>query len=121
MNPNNYTSLEASRHLVEAGIVLETDFVYHYFWEPDNKWILVSVGEILEGDIPAPSMSELWRELPEMCGGGELHFAKDSRQHYAFYGPIMFPYGKQSSTNPCDALAELLIWIEGRKGNGQTI
>ena len=28
MNPNNYTSLEASKRLVEAGIVLETEALW---------------------------------------------------------------------------------------------
>ena len=31
MNPNNYPSLEASKRLVEAGIVLETDCYYKLY------------------------------------------------------------------------------------------
>ena len=31
MNPNNYASLEASKRLVEAGIVLETDCYYKLY------------------------------------------------------------------------------------------
>ena len=73
MNPNNYASLEASRRLIEAGIVLETDF-YHYVPYPKqypDKSEIISKKDIsplkpIQGVefYPAPSMAEAWRELP---------------------------------------------------------
>jgi len=78
MNPNNYCTIEAAKRLVEAGIVLETDF-YHVrhcsggYWRQQDivsrKELLnithpVSVGDVVEV-YPAPTMAEVWRELPD--------------------------------------------------------
>lgn len=37
MNPNNYASLEASKRLVEAGIVLETEAVWVSYQSKDES------------------------------------------------------------------------------------
>ena len=65
MNELNYASLEASKKLYEAGIVLETECYWH-FNDYKYEWQLERRDYFTEniGLIPAPSMSEVWRELP---------------------------------------------------------
>ena len=72
MNPLNYATLEASKRLVDAGIVLETEKVH---FQIGDVWFLrdrMCAGSNLIPSkicIPAPSMAEVWRELPEhACG-----------------------------------------------------
>ena len=107
MNQDNYASLEASKRLLSAGIVLETD----------QQWYVLKNGDCyLSGDsipmieiaeeYPVPSMAEAWRELPK----GTL-----IRQ----FVPQTFVWiddedqSTQHSTNPTDALIDLLIYIKG--------
>ena len=124
MNKLNYASLEASKKLVEAGIVLETDF----YW-CDNWGYLTLEGKErglhCYGDddykvYPAPSMAEVWRELPDLIGAGELRMARIINTHEAvlYYGWIDED-GKEQietkvfrNTNPADALIDLLIFIK---------
>lgn len=110
MNELNYASLEASQRLVAAGIVLKTDSKWA---EYDLKLGLFELCPAyryyFEGkEFPAPSMSELWRELPKAAWmikgqfqGGTTAIYNDSH--------------KYSNENPCDALADLLIWVRGRE------
>jgi len=72
MNPNplNYASLEASKRLAEAGIVMETEAKY-VVWSND-KIELCYTSEYYQAEkikgvrvIPAPSMAEVWRALPD--------------------------------------------------------
>jgi hypothetical protein len=89
---SNHASIGASKLLVEAGIVLETDFFY-----VEKTGELIHCHDIIKGVgeqlIPAPSMAEVWRELRS-----QSHIDK----------------------NPTDALIKLLIWwVEGNyMGNG---
>ncbi len=57
MNPLNYASIEASKALVDMGIVIETEAFWHH--DGDGVYSLRHYGS-----IPAPSMAEVWRELP---------------------------------------------------------
>ena len=126
-NPNNYTSLEMSRKLVEAGIVLETStyYVKEKTNEADCYELMYRIGEwfylsteayYLRYKVasceyyPAFSMSELWMELPNdtrilkgYVSGKAIVWISDTCES------IM-------NANPCDALAELLIYVrkEGR-------
>jgi hypothetical protein len=136
MNPLNYATLEASQRLHAKGIVLETEAVWcHYstdkFSHP-NKWSLGYRG-LVESDprkddrpfIPAPSMAEVWRELPQNLNSGEdigaLMIYK--REVYANEYLTVAGYWWHEvelcsfvNTNPTDALVDLLIWItEQRK------
>jgi hypothetical protein len=129
MNPLNYGSLEASQRLHAKRIVLETEAVwiadeYPPFgasmkivlkWDLRNKKELrgANFGKLPDGTIPAPSMAEVWRELP---GGftlikGQIH------------GGATVTYGTKFNIyqmNPTDALIDLLIWItEQRKEEGE--
>lgn len=75
MNQNNYGSLEACKRLVEAGIVLETEAVWCLgipTWDHrETTWNLhyrnyVETNKYqYKETIPALSMAEAWRELPE--------------------------------------------------------
>ncbi len=127
MNPLNYASLEASKRLVDAGIVLETDAVwiadeYPPFgasmkiilkWDIRNKkeLIFANFGKLPNGTVPAPSMAEVWRELPE------LNYFTKYKGHYQAWSEWTTFEGHgdsspvQENTNPADALIDLLIWV----------
>lgn len=106
MNELNYASLEVSKKLVEAGIILDTDTV----WRLDkinNGYFLTNCNPMsITTDTPAASMVEVWRELPNraICN------------HDAYSG-ITGCWTRDSpfiqNTNPANALAELLIWLTG--------
>lgn len=115
MNPNNYGTLPACQRLAEAGIVLETEKVWHL--QGDNEtYFLQDQGSSAElcvrwGDYPAPSLAEVWRELPP---GTELRKAHSFTEAFSFadtenadsiYPPCNSP------DNPTDALIDLLIWL----------
>ncbi len=110
MNPENYASLEASKRLVEAGIVLETDALWmNYPRNPNGTdwyWTLTIATRRCpptENCIPAPTMVEMWRELPVhtiaklLLSGTEV-----------YVGDTFF-----ENRNPTDALIDLLIYING--------
>jgi hypothetical protein len=110
MNPNNYASLEASKRLVETGIVIETETVWR-----KNRDRRVEPGYYLtrkalyhrKTDIPAPCMAEVWRELKEggqfPCSDGDNWWLCD--ENVDEISPEM------SDLNPTDALIDLLIWV----------
>jgi hypothetical protein len=112
VNEQNYASREASERLVKAGIVLETDSWWRYYGgiiPPDlieNKDFFVT-----DGYCPAPSMAEVWRELPEWTtirkiAGTSVCWIEDTPK----FGPDPF-----AKINPTDALIDLLIWARKEK------
>jgi hypothetical protein len=119
MSEQNYASLEASKRLVAAGIVLETDVAwlnYGDFWELVERLDR----EANENLVPAPCMAEVWRELPETalqpCRDTTtgycheyLNLQKDGDLTVAGYGEYS-EIGRNS--NPTDALIDLLIWVK---------
>ena len=119
MNILNYASLEASKRLVEAGIVLETDF-YHvehhaggYYQQaivPKIELLTIPKDDIVEIN-PAPSMAEVWRELLKK------HNVSLSGQQEGLTTAWTYAGGQETSpdipnTNPTDALIDLLIWVK---------
>lgn len=116
MNPDNYASLEASKRLEDAGIVMETEkywvetyspFVINKYGLGPLVWQLTDDPDsyIRESDvIPAPSMAEIWRELPD-----SVQLFKDPiiKQTVA----RLFNSSTFAGTNTTDALIELLIWV----------
>lgn len=108
MNPNNYASLAASKRLVEAGIVLETEVV----WATDGlDWVLMSrdrCGSWMQG-IPAPSMVEVWRDLLDITIS--IRLQKDGL-YFLFLADDTF---ESYRDNPTDALIDLLIWVRKEK------
>ena len=109
MNQNNYGTREACQRLVDAGIRLKTD----------QYWNEATVGGWgLSGcrwnsfSIPAPSMGEVWRELPfqtyikMLDEGSSLAWICDEEKNLEkeFWNTI-----------PTDALIDLLIWVKAQK------
>ena len=113
MNPNNYGTLPACQRLAEAGIVLETEKVWHLNGDKET-YSLQTRGSspsllVRWGDFPAPSMAEVWRELPDDCfvqmlsdGITVAGFVDGETEH------------SNENTNPTDALIDLLIWVKGQ-------
>ena len=111
MNTQNYGFLAACQRLIEAGIVLETDFVWAlngtgwHFFSRDWATKMVVYYEL----IPAASMTEVWRELPEQHDDEYLRVFKDGVKTFCGYGEYA---DRWSSENPTDALIDLLIWLK---------
>ena len=106
MNELNYASLEASKRLVDAGIVLVTDVQWIYrvkkgVWGGGHYELYTGIDT---PSIPAPSMAEVWRELPE----GTIFMKANGKIHCSFGDK-----GVLHSSNPADALIDLLIWVKG--------
>lgn len=138
MNEMNYASLEASKKLVEAGTVLETESVWYYKenlhvtntdGSSPRKWQLIRTNTILfekekylhpDFLVFAPSMAEVWRELPEEIVENKIQYWKvlSSQLEVAeseYASPIRTPIIHFENTNPTDALINLLIWIRERE------
>ena len=121
MNELNYASLEASKRLVEAGILERCiqvgDRVQHitgdkgfviYF--ESTVTVITDNGKSFRCDPRTLtilySMAEVWRELPM----GTILVKEPhciSCVHY-----FNTPESKRLSTNPTDALIDLLIWVK---------
>ena len=126
MNTLNFGSLEASKRLVDVGIVLETEHCWQ--WKdpcsPDDmaygaygEWILVqrSIDHIDAECIPAPSMAEVWRELTDYKDLAPA-LKKDGYYTCAYYDcEDNTGLGYSSDLNPTDALIDLLIWVRKEK------
>jgi hypothetical protein len=107
MNPINYGSLEACKRLIEKGIVLETEahWVENDRGLPELCW---SGCYYYEGpEYPAPSMAEVWRELPE---GSTLYHSGYISRSYMANPKKGGSYNRNA--NPTDALIDLLIWVK---------
>ena len=122
MNELNVGSLEACQRLYRAGIVLETDF-YWTWGGAQDCWYLIRKDEPRRfAVIPAPSMAEVWRELPtDIRKRGErwdlgVDKTGDGRTviGYSLHTQPMIEF---NNDNPTDALIEMLIWVEKEKAN----
>lgn len=122
MNELNCASLEASRKLVEAGIVLEeTDYVWYLNaagWKLCTRdWATTMVSNIFEL-IPAPSMAGVWRELPSDYTNIRLIYGltleKDGESTVAGYKCWEDCLYAAEYNNPADALIDLLIWVRSQ-------
>jgi len=137
MNPNNYATLEASKRLIDAGIVLNTDFYWATYAERTLRSLkdagkaipapylvgresihnkhLIGMGSY----VSAPSMAEVWLELPDLMLFNGLCY---DLALYSFEGQAHAGYQWNSmmriefySTNPTDALIDLLIWVRRKR------
>jgi hypothetical protein len=115
MNPNNYATLEAAQRLLDAGIVLETDFCSDLWGDPNKIIPWYSGVEPGHPDfVPRPSMAEVWRELLSKCNVSVSGQQDGATTVWTYSG------GKQTSpdirdTNPTDALIDLLIRLTAQK------
>jgi hypothetical protein len=120
VNQENYCSLNVAKKLIDAGIVLETDFVWRLGadgWKLLNKdWVTNMMSNTYES-YPAPSFAEIWRELPfqsyikKLDDGSTLVWICDDDADGKYIESNMI-----ANSNPADALAELLIWAKGLGG-----
>jgi hypothetical protein len=131
MNPLNYGSLEACQRLHEKGIELRTDFYWHLVPDKDPELLFEAFAGMLDCPpecklIPAPSMAEVWRELPEMISYCHrvywLTLIKGSNASIADYvcvdgSSLFIAKGLKAyeNINLVDALIDLLIWVKGNK------
>jgi hypothetical protein len=107
MNTQNYASLEASKRLVDAGIVLKTEA--YWIRVANSPMMLVDNRHGADEYYPAPSMAEVWRELSEQHDDEYLRLFKDEGKTFCGYGEYADRWGNE---NPTDALIDLLIWKE---------
>ena len=126
MNQENYCSLNVAKRLIDTGIVLETEAVWRLGadgWKLLNKdWVTNMMSNTYES-YPAPSFAEIWRELPDEIeledDGGSIALSvfKSGKTTYAGYylNKDEEVYEEKESSNPADALAELLIWAKGQE------
>jgi hypothetical protein len=117
MNELNYASLEASKKMVDNGIVLETDAVWvkwyfdsstpynrePYEWRLQYKALIQTDFE----SIPAPCFTDVWRELPE--GAECKKQAEETKCVVVTQDNIKVMF----SPSPTDALIDLLVWLKG--------
>jgi hypothetical protein len=92
-------------------------------WRRELCWRRITVGlrhhqEFSWNRVPAPSMAEAWRELPDFIDTIEFGrctplIHRYSKNTIAGYGVMQL--GRTENVNPTDALIDLLIWLEGRK------
>jgi hypothetical protein len=123
MNRLDYASLEASKRLAEAGIVLETEAAWCEY--NPNDWSIGYKKLIIDNPkkrffIPAPSMAEVWKELPEEI----YHVRPCALMVWKFHNLTEAGYWQRKeiiksslNANPTDALIDLLIRV--RKGKGE--
>jgi len=116
MNTKHVTSLETSKQLAEAGIVIESEF----WWVEDNPedWVLVPKGwtniEMSRPKkYPAPIATELLERLPAMLNGLKFQINRLPKGEYwvsydTFSNEVVDSYLETNQSLP-DALALLLI------------
>ena len=118
MNTENYASLEACQRLVDAGIVLKTEA--YWIRVANSPMMLVDNRHGADEYYPAPSMAEVWRELPETIDEYDLTCEK------IFNGGMQAGYTTYdvsglrwkvllNAANPTDAMIDLLIWVRKEK------
>jgi hypothetical protein len=119
MNPLNYASLEASKRLVDAGIVLETDQQWYHLVNGD--WYLSGddcpMVQITE-DIPVPSMAEVWRELPEdntEVLRSFIAFVCSNMGNFLLDNPDEIPVEIINQLRDINTLVDFLIWVRKEK------
>jgi hypothetical protein len=115
--PDNYCTLPYAKKLVEAGIVLETE----YCWVFDQYGSYLSITKHRPGKaVPAPSMTEVWRELPRYITVRDRrhHINMDMMGENTHVTYANLSGSEFSNINPADALIDLLIWVRKERANG---
>jgi hypothetical protein len=119
-NPKHYGTLPACQALAKAGIVMETDCCRDLAVNPDKVIHWPKGVERNHPDfVPAPSLAEMWRELPHiftisgcLCTLGLSKEREDmSVAVYSWHGDWLMSI---RHSNPTDALIYLRIWLEER-------
>jgi hypothetical protein len=127
MNELNYASLEASKKLVDNGIVLEAEAVWRKKRDKTGYYLTWKKLYHRTSDIPAPTMAEVWRELPEEYDTETRHLELQVDKIKRVDGVIVTSanyiyddtengccvYKFFAKENPTDALIDLLVWLKG--------
>ena len=115
MNELNYATLEVSQSLIDKGIVLETEAVWNY-WIHGKYFLVLEKDRTCGKDncVPAPSLAEVWRELPET---DEL---MDIVRQYAevtaeFWQVLLIQRYVFNLLRDVNKMIDLLIWITEKK------
>lgn len=116
MNKLNYATFEVSKRLFDAGVVLETENYWRIYGVDEDPVIeLVTAKHRLDGwdkcnltTYPAPSMAEVWGELPDGCIAYKGIFHTEAYRKFGAQESKM-------NTHPTDALIDLLIWVTEQK------
>ncbi len=112
MNPLNYPTLPACQRLAAKGIVLETEAVWGF---RDGIWSLflregIELEEV-EQWLPAPTLAEVLRELPESKILVDLILEFDSSLAEGYAIAILVA----DYLRDIEKMINLLIWVRGRK------
>ena len=128
MNELDYATLEASKRLLDAEIVLETE-VYWYLGQ-SGEWKLIYVPPtitarltpfqimqpVIEAKeaIPAPCFAEVWRELPETDELMDLvrEYAMATLEGWQVINIQRYVFNLFRDVN---RMIDLLIWITEQK------
>ena len=119
MNELNYASLEASRKLKEAWIDIKTDILWIESGHSWFKWFLgdhETASDLFphSDTIPAPSLTEILRELPAYLVRETEYCHLTITKYKSFYVCCYDGTGLVcENINPTDAAIELLIWAKG--------
>ena len=129
MDERNVATLEASKKLVDNGIVLETEKYFEIPYEEDSKTFFqvnnngtdaaVLPAKIQRSiKIPRPCFTEVWRELPaDIFINKERYrldmWKVDDELRCSYIANGRFAVEPKCSENPTDTLIELLIHIKG--------
>jgi hypothetical protein len=117
MTPKHHVSQTIAKQLAEAGIVIESEYVWQK-WNNAEDWVIrrpiqrgKRVPEIFQ-EIPAPIATELLERLPtstclvkktDLETKEKVRYNAETFTHHPAICPDLH------SENPCDALALLLI------------
>jgi len=127
MNKLNSATQEASQRLVDAGIVLETEKSWIYarhiaLKSAPSSWMLYNSDSLLSVTaiekrpscvIPAPSMAEVCRELPE--DDEELIELISKYNDFWIPGTMTLAKSIIRLFRDVDALIDFLIWVRIKK------
>lgn len=125
MNHENYCTLEAAKRLADVGISIDTEFYHVPLAGGRYSVTQPETAQEWEEAIPAPSMAEVWRELPAIY----LYEGDKTRLYLSknFKGDNFVEYAIDTyavcesvhkNTSPTDALIDLLIWVRKETKDG---
>ena len=131
MNERNYITLPIAKKLHEAGIVMQNEACWKV-WPTGKKLIPVEEIEPLQWRTtsnvfyPAYTFTEVWDMLPFTIENSDndytthyLRCVKGSKETWVGYqNYIKDELYAATNHNPCDAAAELLLWLTKEGGKG---
>jgi hypothetical protein len=117
MNELNYGTKEACQRLYDAGIVVETEAVWRFDKDKDVYFLTNCNPMSITTDIPALSMAEAWRELPDWIDDyGTLEITKfNDALTCGYHKGLAVRKPVFKNHNPTNALIYLLIWVTKEK------